>query len=213
MSPQPGCARGLPLAWKSPQPGCARVSPSARSEQDAELARAVRVLREGGVVAHASEGVWGLACDPFNRVAVQRVLAIKGRAAAKGLIVVAGNHTGFAEELEALDPAVAARVRASWPGAVTWLVANQRFPAWITGGRNTVAIRVPGHDQARALAMGFGGPLVSTSANRAGETPAATGGEVSRALGGEIDYLLPGAIGDRQGPSHIVDAASGARLR
>lgn len=189
------------------------TSCGASRDRRAELASAVQVLGEGGVVAHASEGVWGLACDAFNGAAVRRVLAIKGRAAAKGLIVIAGNHLGFAAELEALDAAVAARIRASWPGAVTWLVANQRFPEWITGGRNTVAIRVPGHDQARALAMGFGGPLVSTSANRAGEVPAATASEVSRTLGAEIDFLLPGETGGRRGPSRIVDAASGERLR
>lgn len=201
-----------PSAGVREEPGT--VPPSAAGPaQHAEVAHAVRVLREGGVVAHASEGVWGLACDPFNREAVERILAIKGRAAAKGLIVVAGGQADFAKELEAVDDAVAARIRASWPGAVTWLVANQRFPAWITGGRNTVAIRVPGHEQARALAMGFGGPLVSTSANRAGEAPATTSSDVVRTLGAEIDYLLPGETGGRQGPSRIVDAASGETLR
>lgn len=178
-----------------------------------EIARAVAVLRDGGVVAHASEGVWGLACDPFNQAAVQRVLDIKGRAAAKGLIVVAGASADFAAELDAVDDALAARIRASWPGAVTWLVGNKRFPPWITGGRDTVAIRVPGHAQARALATAFGGALVSTSANRAGAAPAGTAAEVQRALGGEIDYLLPGETGGRSGPSRILDATTGARLR
>ena len=178
-----------------------------------EIARAVAVLRDGGVVAHASEGVWGLACDPFDQAAVQRVLDVKGRAAAKGLIVVAGASADFAAELDAVDDALATRIRASWPGAVTWLVGNKRFPPWITGGRDTVAIRVPGHAQARALATAFGGALVSTSANRAGAPPAGTAAEVQRALGGEIDYLLPGETGGRSGPSRILDATTGARLR
>lgn len=171
------------------------------------------VLRTGGVVAHACEGVWGLACDPFDRAAVHKILDIKGRAAAKGLIVVAGAAADFAGELDALDDALAVRVRASWPGAVTWLVPNHRFPPWVTGGRNTVAIRVPAHEQARALAAAFGGPLVSTSANRAGAMPATTADEVAHTLGQDIDYLLPGATGSRKGPSRIVDAATGATLR
>lgn len=179
----------------------------------ADLAHAVTALRTGGVVAHACEGVWGLACDPFDRAAVHKILDIKGRAAAKGLIVVAGDAADFAGELDALDDALAVRVRASWPGAVTWLVPNRRFPSWVTGGRNTVAIRVPAHEQARALAAAFGGPLVSTSANRAGAMPAATADEVAQALGQDIDYLLPGATGGRKGPSRIVDAATGATLR
>ena len=185
----------------------------AAAQHHADLARAVAVLRAGGVAAHACEGVWGLACDPFDRAAVGKVLAIKGRAAVKGLIVVAGAAADFAAELDALDAALAARVRASWPGAVTWLVANRRFPSWVTGGRDTIAIRVPAHDQARALATAFGGPLVSTSANRAGAAPAVSADEVARALGGDIDYLLPGETGGRKGPSRIVDAATGATLR
>ena len=170
-------------------------------------------LRAGGVVAHANEGVWGLACDPFNRRAVGRVLAIKGRAAAKGLIVIAGAAEDFAPELARLDDKASSRIRASWPGAVTWIVPNERFPAWTTGGRPTVAIRVPGHAQARALATAFGAPIVSTSANRAGEPPAKTEAQVAAVLGDEVDYRLAGQTGGREGPSRIVDAATGETLR
>ena len=171
------------------------------------------MLCRGGVVAHASEGVWGLACDPFDRLAVARVLAVKGRAAAKGLIVIADAAARFAPELDALDAAARTRIVASWPGAVTWLVGNRRFPPWVTGGRDTVAIRVPGHAQARALAGAFGGPLISTSANRSGDSPALRAEDVQAELGDEIDYLLPGETGPRGGPSRIIDAATGEVLR
>ena len=164
-------------------------------------------------MAHASEGVWGLACDPFDRAAVNRVLDIKGRDAEKGLIVVGAGSEAFSEELDALDGDVQKRIRASWPGAVTWVVPNRRFPAWITGGRDSVAIRVPAHAQARALAEAFGGPMVSTSANRSGAAPARAAQSVEEALGGEIDFILPGRIGSRDGPSRIVDAVNGRALR
>ena len=180
---------------------------------DSDIQAAASALSRGGVVAHASEGVWGLACDPFNRAAVAKVLAVKGRDAAKGLIVVAANAAQFDVELAALPAATAQRMRESWPGAVTWVVANQRFPEWITGGRDTVAIRVPDHAQARALAACFGAPMVSTSANRAGRPPALTASAVETELGDEIDFLLLGAIGERDGPSRILDAASGEVLR
>lgn len=177
------------------------------------LRRAVDILRGGGVVAHATEGVWGLACDPFDRAATDRVLEIKGRDADKGLIVAAGRADTFATELESLDEEAAARIRASWPGAVTWVVPNRRFPPWITGGRDTVAIRVPGHEQARALADGFGGPIVSTSANRSGVEPARTAQGVVDALGEAVDFILPGEIGSSAGPSRIIDALKGRTLR
>ena len=180
---------------------------------DAALRTAVDVLRKGGVVAHASEGVWGIACDPLDAAAVGKVLAIKGRDAAKGLVLIAGHACHFKVEIASLDEATRERVLASWPGAVTWVVANHRFDDWITGGRGTVAIRVPGHEQARALAASFGRAIVSTSANRAGAPPALTANEVEQRLGGEIDFVLPGAVGGRRGASRIIDAASGEVLR
>ena len=171
------------------------------------------MLCRGGVVAHACEGVWGLACDPHDETAVERVFDIKGRVAAKGLIVIAACAEAFADELEALDHATTERIRASWPGPVTWVVPGERFPNWITGGRGTVAVRVPDHAQSRALARAFGAPMVSTSANRSGALPCLTADSVREVLGDEIDYLLPGVIGDRVGPSRIVDAATGETLR
>lgn len=171
------------------------------------------MLCRGGVVAHACEGVWGLACDPLDEAAVERVFDIKGRAATKGLIVIAAGAEAFADELGNLDNATAERIRASWPGAVTWVVPGERFPTWITGGRGTVAVRVPDHAQSRALARAFGAPMVSTSANRSGAPPCLTADDVREVLGDEIDYLLPGVIGDRVGPSMIVDAATGETLR
>lgn len=177
------------------------------------VAEAAESIVAGGLVAHACEGVWGLACDPMNEAAVRRVLQLKGRPASKGLIVIGAAATDFAPELEPLCAQAAARIRASWPGAVTWLVPNVRFPPWIVGDFPTVAVRVPDHEQARQLAAACGHPLVSTSANRAADPPARTAGEVRRIFGGEIDALLPGAVGDRSVPSTIIDAATGRVLR
>ena len=180
---------------------------------DDALHEAAQVLRRGGVVAHACEGVWGLACNPLDEAAVGRVFDIKGRGATKGLIMIAACPDAFATELGALDDATAERIRTSWPGPVTWVVPSERFPEWITGGRGTVAVRVPDHAQSRALAGAFGAPIVSTSANRSGAAPCLTADDVRDVLGDEIGYLLPGAIGDRVGPSTIIDAATGETLR
>ncbi len=180
---------------------------------DQALHEAAQVLWRGGVVAHACEGVWGLACNPLDETAVGRVVDIKGRAATKGLIMIAACAEAFAAELAGLGEATAERIRASWPGPVTWVVASARFPDWITGGRGTVAVRVPDHAQSRALAGAFGAPIVSTSANRSGAPPCLNADDVRDVLGDEIDYLLPGAIGDRVGPSTIIDAATGQTLR
>jgi len=180
---------------------------------------AVRALRQGGLVLHATEGVWGLACDPWNPVAVERLLALKGRSAGKGLIVIGAAKECFGDELAGVEPARRREVEESWPGAVTWVLPNRRFPPWITGGRHTVAVRVPAHPQARAMCAAFGGPLVSTSANRAGRPPArrrlqavALARRVRRPRNADHLYLLPGETLGRRTPSEIR-TLQGQRLR
>ena len=177
------------------------------------IAEAAQIIASGGVVAHACEGVWGLACDPMNEAAVRRMLQMKRRPASKGLIVIGAAADDFAAELEPLCADAAARIRDSWPGAVTWLVQNVRFPPWIVGDFATVAVRVPDHEQARQFAAACGHPLVSTSANRAADPPARSAEEVKRIFGSEMDGLLPGEVGDRTAPSTIIDAGTGRVLR
>lgn len=167
------------------------------------LTQAARCLRHGGVVAHATEGVWGLACDPFNVNAVGKLLTMKSRGPEKGLIVIAADPSYFAVELAALDADSKDAVLTSWPGPVSWVVPNRRFAAWITGQHNSVAIRVPGHAQAQALCSMFGGPLVSTSANLAGLASTSNVLKVRKWFGDRLDYLLPGSTGDRARPSEI----------
>lgn len=173
-----------------------------------QLQRAVRSLRAGSIVAHATEGVWGLACDPFSQSAVAALLALKSRRPEKGLIVIGAHSDVFFEELASLSKSQRQAIDASWPGAVTWLLPSQRFPHWITGGRVNVAVRVPGHDQSRALCRAYGGPLVSTSANYAGRPAARNSYQAAKIAAGEpaIGYLLPGATLAREsGPSEIRD--------
>ena len=177
------------------------------------LEHAALVLRDGGVVAHACEGVWGLACDPWNKQSVERVAAIKERGLEKGLILIAASSSDFKPELGALTERSLALVLESWPGNQSWVVESARFPDWITGGRDSVAVRVPGSTQARSLAHRFGGPLVSTSANKSGLPPALTEAAVRLAFEREVDYILPGDITGDDGHSRLSVAATGERLR
>ncbi len=178
-----------------------------------EILIAAKILRSGGIVAHACEGVWGLACDPFSRYATSRILRIKQRKSDKGLIVIGSKSGDFNAEISALDFNRRSEVEASWPGPETWVAPTNRFPDWITGGRTTIAFRVPGSPQARQLCRAFGGVLVSTSANRSGFPPAMTENEVARLLAKSIDYILPGHVGKNRRPSRIRNAITGAVLR
>jgi L-threonylcarbamoyladenylate synthase len=185
---------------------------SCRVNSKWHLGWAVRVLRAGGIVAHATEGVWGLACDPGCEVAVGRLLRVKRRPVHKGLILIGASADVFSQELAQLSAVERSTVCASWPGAVTWLLPNRQFAYWVTGGREEVAVRVPGHGQARALCRAFGGPLVSTSANISGRPAACSGLTARRSMRTGVDYFLPGEVAFAGGPSEIR-TLSGRRLR
>jgi L-threonylcarbamoyladenylate synthase len=140
----------------------------ARLPQE-EIDRAVEVLREGGLVAFPTETVYGLGADAQNPDAVRKIFELKGRPATHPLIV----HIDHPRALErwALDvpPAAAALAEHFWPGPLTLVL--RRAPAVdlaITGGQDTVAVRVPAHPVAQQLLRAFGSGIVAPSANRYG---------------------------------------------
>lgn len=183
------------------------------TNEDHDIAVAVGVLRNGGIVAHACEGVWGLACNPWSECTLSRIMSIKDRDEAKGLIVIGHDSEVFDAEIQDLDSSIQDMVRTSWPGHTTWVIPSMRFPRMVTGNRSTIAARVPGHGQARELCKRFGSPLVSTSANTSDQPPAKTLSQVHESVGALVDFVLPGEIGCAEGPSTIRDALSGQRLR
>jgi L-threonylcarbamoyladenylate synthase len=175
-----------------------------------DLQRAAAIIRNGGLVAYATEHCFGLGCDPRNPAAVARLLRAKRRPVTKGLIVLAADP----DQLRAYVRDIPQQASASWPGPHTWLLtAAERVPGWITGHRPRVAVRVTAHRQAAALCRAAGMAIVSTSANRAGESPARTDRETRRRFGRLVDFVLPGRVGRARAPTPIRDAASGRLVR
>ncbi len=170
-------------------------------------------LAAGGVMAYPTEAVWGLGCDPFNGDAVARVLALKRRPVAKGLILVAATFEQLDFLLFDLGGAQQRMLKDSWPGPNTWLVPHRdRVPDWVCGQHATVGVRVSAHPLVRALCSAYGGPLVSTSANPQGLPPARWGFQARRYFGVTIGYL-PGTVNHGAKPSVIRDLITGATLR
>lgn len=181
-----------------------------------DIERAAALLAAGAVIAYPTEGVWGLGCDPRNREAVLRLLAIKQRPVEKGLILIAADEAQLSPfiDLSALTAAQRDRVHATWPGPATWIVpASHAAPAWITGAHAGIAVRVSAHAPVVALCRAFGGALVSTSANRAGAPPPRTRAELDATLLARIDGCTEGDTGGGGRPSTIRDARSGTALR
>lgn len=178
------------------------------------IRRAASILRAGGVIAYPTEGVWGLGCDPDNDAAVRRILELKRRDPAKGLILVAADIDQLEPYLAGLGEDEYSRLRASWPGPVTWLVpANGTASRWITGRHPGLALRVSALPQLAVLCRLFGGPIVSTSANPSGRPAALTALRVRRYFPGRLDYVLCGPLGGRRGPSTIRDLMTDKVLR
>ena len=180
------------------------------------MEEAAASLARGGVLAYPTEGVWGLGCDPRNEATVMRLLDIKQRDVAKGLILIASSEAQLAPfvDLAALDEAQRAAVRASWPGPNTWIVpASPDAPAWIRGAHDGIAVRVSAHPDVIALCEAFAGALVSTSANLSGAPAVDRREALDPALLARIDGISAGETGGRSGPSVIRDARSGAVLR
>jgi len=170
------------------------------------VARAVEVLRRGGVIALPTETVYGLAADVASEAAVARVYAIKGRPPGHPLIVHAaalGALEGYVAEVTPELRALAARF---WPGPLTAIVARgPRTPLGVTGGQETVAVRVPAHPLARAILAAFGGALAAPSANRFGRVSPTSAEHVRADLGDEVDLVVDGGPAQVGVESTIVD--------
>ena len=178
-----------------------------------QLQLAAHHLRCGEVISHATEGVWGLACDPFDERAVMKLATLKRRPLSKGFILIADCLERFGELVGELNESQQRTLADAWPGAVTFLVAAADAPAWLRGTHRQLALRVPAHAQARALCARFGGPLVSTSANLHARMPARGAGQVRRYFGDRVDFVLAGDTGGLAGPSEIRDLSTGRVVR
>ncbi|MDP1708867.1 MAG: L-threonylcarbamoyladenylate synthase [Gammaproteobacteria bacterium] len=159
----------------------------------ADIADAVQVLRSGGVVAFPTETVYGLGADASNPAAVERVFAIKGRPAHHPLII----HIADAAQLRrwARDIPQDAHTLTSCfsPGPLTLILKRApQVPDCVTGGQDTVGLRVPSHPVALELLHAFGGGIAAPSANRFGHVSPTTAAHVHAELGGEVDMILDG---------------------
>jgi L-threonylcarbamoyladenylate synthase len=173
--------------------------------------RAGRILRAGGVVAYPTEGVFGLGCIPDDADAVNRILAIKKRSPALGLVLIAS----CVEQLhDWADLPGAASLESSLQHPVTWIVpANVNVPYLIKGEHDGLAVRITHHPVASALCDAADSLLVSTSANIAGGPPARTAYVLRRHFRSLVDYIVPGRCGPAAGASEIRDLKSGKVIR
>lgn len=188
-------------------------SPFATRHAVTQLAALRRFLANGGVIAYPTESCYGLGCDPRNAGAVTRILRLKRRPKAKGLILIAGKLPQLLPYLAPLPEHADSTYLSCWPGPVTLLLpARPDCPRWLTGQHRKLAVRITAHPPAARLCDALDMALVSTSANRAGQRPLRTATACRRIFGEQV-WVLEGRVGGRRRPSTILDPSSGLRLR
>ena len=180
-----------------------------------KLAEALDLLEKGEVVALPTEAVYGLSIDPYNALALDKLLSLKARSIHKGLILVGSDVTQFEPWVDwsQLTKEQQTPVLASWPGPVTWtLPALSHVSAGLRGGHMTLAVRLTAHPPLREICKALGQAIVSTSANISGQPPARSYREIENSFGPYFPvYEAP--LGGAEEPTDIYDAASGRKLR
>lgn len=174
-----------------------------RITQDVESA--VAILRQGGIIGLPTETVYGLAALADDEHAVARIFSTKGRPTNHPLIV----HLSPEENIEKwghLTHDAQLLAEKFWPGPLTLLVRRtQRVSDWVTGGRDTVALRVPSHPVTQQLLRAVSTGVVAPSANRFGKVSPTTAEHVAADLGNEVDLILDGGPCDVGLESTIVE--------
>lgn len=175
----------------------------------AEAREAARCIRCGGVIVYPTETVYGIGCDPWNRAAVERVLAMKRRPRT-AMLLLADSRRMVEDRFGMLDPLSALLADAFWPGPLTLVIKSSvECPDYLIGPTGGVAVRVTAHPLCTEIIREFGGPIVSTSANLSGEPPVAAFKDACELFGGEADMILESREPATGTPSTIVDTMSG----
>ncbi|MDO8930909.1 MAG: L-threonylcarbamoyladenylate synthase [Rhodocyclaceae bacterium] len=177
---------------------------------DSAVARAAELLRQGELVAFPTETVYGLGADAANPAAVAKIFAAKGRPADHPLIVHLPGHDHIERWARDIPDTAYELAEAFWPGPLTLILRRQpQVPDAVTGGQDTVGLRVPGHPLALDLLRAFGGGVAAPSANRFGHISPTTAAHVRAELGAAVALVLDGGPCQVGIESTILDLAHG----
>ena len=177
------------------------------------LSEAATIIAGGGIVAYPTDTLYGLAVDPRNDAAVERLYRAKERDSNLAVPLIAGSLEQ-ALAVGTFTDAEARLARAFWPGPLSIVVpASAIVSSRLIGPDATVAVRVPAHPVARGLALALGCAITSTSANRSGMPAATSANETVAALADHLDAVIDAGASPGGAPSTIVQLTrDGPRL-
>ena len=165
----------------------------------------VQHLKSGGIIAIPTDTVYGLAADPFNADAVQRLYTFKGRPDGKPIPLVLSSVEDVHSVAQNLPGFFFHLTDRFWPGGLTIVVEAKDLLPILTAGGNTVGVRIPDNPLLLQILQTFGGPAAITSANLSGEPPATSPEEIDVELASRIDMIVDGGKTPGPVPSTVYD--------
>jgi L-threonylcarbamoyladenylate synthase len=171
-----------------------------------DIARAVEVLRGGGVIAFPTDTVYGVGAHGMLSAAVERLYVVKERPRDKAIPLLLSGVDALPQVVSLIPDAAYALAERFWPGALTMVLHRAAsIPDVVTSGGDTVAVRVPDHPVTQALLAALAAPLAATSANLSGQPAPDTADDVLAQLDGRIDLLVDGGMCPGGVASTVVD--------
>ena len=179
-----------------------------------DVQQALACLRRGEVIAYPTEGVYGLGCLASDRKSCERIIQLKQRSQEQGLIVLISAWSQVDSWVRPLSMDQQHYLHRHGKEFVTWLLpANNQAPYWLTGGRTTLAVRLPVWPPLLELCRAIAQPIVSTSANPHGKPTAMDANSVKYYFEDSIDCIWDHPCGEKGQASSIISLQSGKKIR
>jgi L-threonylcarbamoyladenylate synthase len=163
------------------------------------------VIAGGGLVAFPTDTVYGVACDPYDPQAIDRLYEAKGRVRDKAIPLLLSGAKDVSKVARALPPVAARLGEQLWPGALTLVVPRAAALPEALGGGDTIAVRVPDHAELRGFLAACGGALATSSANLSGQPDALDATQAAAYLGEHVQLVVDGGLAAGGVPSTVVD--------
>lgn len=170
--------------------------------------KAVNALKQGKLIIIPTETVYGICCDAFNERAVKKLFKIKKRPKTKPLQILISNIKDIKNIAQKIPFKLKKIMKKCWPGPTTIVVKKKKIiPNIVTGGLNTVGIRIPNHPIAIQLIKAFGHPIAASSANISGKKPPRTARQAVKSLKKGFALAIDCGISKIGKPSKVLDAS------
>ena len=176
------------------------------SDMILRIEKGVTVITNGGIIAYPTDTVYGLGASSDNAQAIKRIYEVKKRPMDMPLPLLLAD-VSWIERVTFSIPEIAQQlIDLFLPGALTLVMKKaDTIPDIVSGGKNTIALRIPDHPITIALINAVGKPLIGTSANISGKSSALNADDVKNQLGDKIDYILDGGLCPGGKESSIID--------